>query len=211
MALNSSSYKSIGAIVGVALVAVIFVTTTIWITQREDTPDFTTAPYSEPLSGVVFEAPLEWTVGSASTNTVQIRAVHVDDIQEQTSNCSQFSSATSASIQSALSRGPNSATEAWKKEFPGLTVASVVPTQTGASALIGVDTCNPSLTKKVLTVRGQVYQNDVEVRFTLELPQEDTASQQQLKEFGAALASGTVSGSTQQQYTQFETLLSSLR
>lgn len=211
MALNTASYKSIGAIIGVALAGVIFVTATVLWTNRDTTPEVTTAPFSEPVSGLVFDAPKAWTVGTTSTSNVQIRALRLEDIQTQRSTCTQFDESVSKSIADSLGRGPHTATEAWQKEFAGLTASRSFTSTGGVPVLVGVDTCNPSLTTKLLTLRGQAYKKDIEVRFSVELEQPEETSQQALKEMATALTLGTGPLAPQNDYNQFLALMTSLR
>lgn len=209
MALNTVDTKSIALMAGIALIGTIFVVGTVMLSRTRDVP-VTSKAYSEPVSGVVFDAPTDWTVGTASTNLIQLRAVRFAELQSQKSTCSQFGESISKAIRVGLQDGPNAAAEAWRKEFPGLLETSVVTSTGGLSVLVGIDSCNPSLTQRSITFRGQLYRNDAEIRFSRELSESSELSQNDLRELARALVQGTAPRH-QGDYQFFAAMLQSIR
>lgn len=209
MALNTVDTKSIALMAGIALVGTIFVVGTVMLSRTRETP-VTSKAYSEPVSGVVFDAPADWTVGTANTNLIQLRAVRFTELQSQKSTCSQFSEAISKAIRVGLEDGPNAAGNAWQKEFPGLVETSVLTSAGGMSVLIGIDTCNPSLAKRSLTLRGQFYRNDAEIRFSREIEESSELSQNDIRELARSLVRGDATRH-QIDYQLFAGLLQSIR
>lgn len=209
MALNTAGYKSIGLILGIALVGVVFVVATVVMSRTRDVP-VTAKVYTEPVSGIVFDAPVDWAVGTASTNVVQLRAHRLSEIQAQKSTCSQFSEAISKAIRAGLENGPNASSEAWSKEYPGLAQIATLTSSGGMTLLVGIDTCNPSLNQRTLTFRGQLYRNDAEIRFSRELTEASELSQSDLGELALALTQGAAPRH-QADYGRFLSLLQSIR
>ncbi|MCA9388775.1 hypothetical protein KC644_03360 [Candidatus Berkelbacteria bacterium] len=192
MALQSTNYRSIGVLIAIATVAVIFLVgvTLVRNNQRGETTG--SIILEEPQSGLVVIVPsTTWTIGSASTNFFINRSKRIEEIQTQKGTCNNFSKSQSIAIQAALENGPNSAKEAWLQEFPGLTNI-ITPDSFGAGrTLVGIDTCNATFNRKVVTLRAQAYKNDVEIRFSKELIQKSDLSQSDLIEIANSIAGGS--------------------
>lgn len=209
MALNTVDVKSIALMAGLALVGTIFVVGSVMFSRTREAP-VTSNAYTEPVSGIVFDAPADWAVGTATTNLVQVRAVRLSEIQAQKSTCSVYSESISKAIKLGIQDGPNAALEAWRKEYPGLAQAQVLSSVGGMTVLVGIDTCNPSLSQRSITFRGQLYRNDAEIRFSREIGQSSELSQSDLQEIARALMQGAASRH-QTDYQLFVGLLQSIR
>lgn len=214
-ALGTPDSKSILLLIGVVTVGAIFIVAIALLSNRpKETAVITALPYSDPESGIVFTAPATWSVGTDSSALLKIRSVKLDTIQTQRSSCANFSSTTSKLIQLALKDNLSTAPETWRKEFPGLRHAETVQTKSGI-ALVGIDTCNTSLTRKTVILRGQTYRNNTEVRFevTLNPPtnNENTSepSSSALNAFVDDLVQGTA-GDQQATFTGFVQTLRSI-
>lgn len=212
MALSDSPVKSIGLLVGIAMIGAIFIvaTSTLRNNQSNKQVVVTSKPYSEPTSGVVFDAPAEWSVGISTGNLLIARGIRIDEIQSQRGSCSNFSKSGSSSLAQAVLNGDTDAITEWQRHLPGLVGTQLLTSNGGKTALIGIDTCAQSLNQRLLTLRGQVYQNDVEVRFSTEIKLSSSLSQAQVEEQAKALARGT-STTNQATYNQFVGMMRSLR
>ena len=210
MAITDSSSKSIGLLVGITVVGAIFVVGTALLKNRTRDVVLPTKPYSEPESGVVFEAPTEWTVGMGTSNILQVRGNRIEKIQTQRGTCSNFSQNASNKLEQTLKTKPADAVALWEQEFPGLTYATILPSQSGSPTLVGVDTCSSSVNRHILTFRGQVYHNEIEVRFTSEYVLTDELSQAQLDDVAKSLGKGS-STLRQAEFSAFRSVLSSVR
>jgi hypothetical protein len=211
MAITDSPLKSIGLLVGVVLVGTIFIVGTALLQNRPDQEVASpTKPYSEPASGVIFAAPTEWTVGSGADNILQIRGVRVQEIQTQRGTCSNFARISSQSMATNVTRGSDDALTLWAKQFPGLRETQLVAATGGGYALVGIDTCSQSLNRRLVTLRGQTYANDVEVRFSYGLDVDQSLSQAALDDLAKSLSAGT-SDTHQTEFIQFQQVLESVR
>lgn len=213
--LGTPDSKSILLLVGVVAVGAVFIIAIALLSNRpKETAVINALPYSDPESGIVFTAPATWSVGADSGAFLKIRSVKLDSIQTQRSTCTNYSTTTSKSIQLALKDNLSTASETWRKEFPGLRHAETVQTKSGV-ALLGVDTCNTTLTRKTLTLRGQTYRNNTEVRFEVTLTPptstENTSepSSSMLNAFADDLVQGT-GGVQQATFTGFVQTLRSI-
>lgn len=211
MALSDSPVKSIALLVGIALVGTIFIVATATLRNRSDKPVAATAkPYAEPTSGIVFDAPAEWSVGISTGNLLVVRGIRIDDVPTQRGSCSNFSRSGSATLQQAVLDGSAEAPAEWAKQLPGLVGVQALTSSGGKPALIGIDTCAQSLNQRLLILRGQTYQNDVEVRFSSKIKLPQTLSQSAVVAEAQALRAGTAT-SNQATYNQFVQLMQSLR
>jgi len=209
MALGTSTYKSVGIILGIAVVGVIAVVATIRFQGgTQETGD--TKPIVEETSGAVFDVPNTWTIGAASTNTVQLRVTRVNDVQSQRSTCTVFSKEISQSIATNLENNtPNEAQSAWQKQYPGLILIDPLQSASGTGVLVGIDTCNETLTNRVITLRGQLYKSNVEIRLSLDLPQNSDTSTSELRSLANSIATNQADSHTLAIYTAFKALIQS--
>ncbi len=211
MAISDSPVKSIALLVGIALIGTIFIVATATLRNRsgQEAP-ITSKPYSEPLSGIVFDAPAEWSVGMSSGNLLVVRGLRIDEIPAQRGSCASFSVSSSTSLQeSVLASSPDAVTK-WQQQLPGLIGVQLLTSSGGTPVLLGIDTCTQSLNQRLLTARGQTYRNDVEVRFSTEIPLAQSLSHADVEAQAEALAAGTAT-SNQAIYTQFAGLMKSVR
>lgn len=217
MALNDSPLKSVGIIFGVALAGIIIVIATVTITNRRSTTTSqATNPFLESRSGVVFDVPADWTVSSTPATTLEVDAVRIEDIQTQRSTCTMASASLSGSLQALLTTGSPNATDTWLQQYAGIVPGQVLkgPSNKGTPTLfsiVGVDTCNPSLTVRTLTFRGQVYKNDVEVQISHQIEQSRNLSPTELNNIAQSLIDGTAADELQTPFNQFVAALGSVR
>ncbi len=212
MALSTPSYKSVGVIIAIALVGVIVVIATVNIQNRQSGESTqTTKPFLEPDSGVVFDGPIDWTVGKTSASTLEVRTARIGDVRAQRTTCIVASNELTRSMRSLLSTGAAGATAAWQQQYPGLVTSQILKGPTTLFSIVGIDTCNPSLTVRSLTFRAQVYKNDVEVAISRQIPQSSELSPTELKGIAESLADGTAADDLQAQFNQFVDALGSVR
>ncbi|MBI4185818.1 hypothetical protein HY524_02100 [Candidatus Berkelbacteria bacterium] len=212
MALSDSPAKSIAILVGIALVGTIFIVSTALLRNRPAAPDAsTTKPYSEPESGLVFDAPKDWTVSIRSDDDLEVRGVRISQIQTQRGTCTNFSNNESSTLQRKLEVGNDDAVALWQQEFPGLVTVKELVATSGQFVLLGIDTCSLSLNRRILTLRGQGYRNDVEVRFARTIVVDDTLSQSMLDKEAKAVMNETGSGSSASDAKLFRQLMQSVR
>lgn len=212
MALRSTSYRSIGILLAIATVAVIFI---VGVTLVRNNQGANTSGgrviLEEPASGLVVIVPNEsWTIGSASTNFFINRSKRIEEIQSQRGTCNNFSKSQSVSIENSLTNGPNSAREAWLSQFPGLVNVQVIDSFGAGRVLVGIDTCNATFNRKVITLRGQAYKNDVEIRFSKEIIQEPELSQAELDQIATDIINGSA-GENSTIYNQLVGVMESAR
>jgi len=212
MALSAPSYKSIGLIIAVALVGVIIAVTSINLQNREKvTPIGTIKPFGEATSGVVFDAPQEWTVSKSNASTIIISTYRLTDISSQRSTCIDLSAEMSRSLQTSLKTGLPIATTQWQKVFPGLVASKVQKGPSTLYSLVGIDTCNQSSTVRSITFRGQTYKNNVEVQFSHIIFQDSALSQAELNQLAQTLFDGTAVADLQIPFNQFSAAMGSVR
>jgi hypothetical protein len=213
MALDTSSYKTLGIIMVIALVGVIFVV--VSITTQNKTPNTSTSdtkPFLEATSGVVVDAPTTWTVGKTTDATLTVANSRVDSVLTSQSTCSASSSNNSTALENSLLNGSVDALKQWQAQFTGLVSSQIIKTKGGMYSLIGIDTCNPSLTVRTLTFRGQAYKNDVEVQFSHIVSEtKNTKNQTDLNQLAQTLIDGTAATDLQQTFNQFRAILTSVR
>lgn len=196
----------------IALVGVIVVIATVSIQNRNPSETTqTTKPFIEPDSGIVFDGPLDWTVGRSSSNTLTLRTVRVGDVSAQRSTCIVASNELTRTMRTQLATGATGAIASWQQQYPGMVTSQILKGPTTLFAIVGVDTCNPSLTVRSLTFRAQAYKNDVEVSLSREIPQQSELSPTELKDIAQSLADGTAADELQQQFNQFVTALGTVR
>lgn len=211
MAITDSPLKSIGLLIGVVLVGTIFIVGTALLQNRPSQEvTLPTKPYSEPTSGVIFQAPTEWTVGSGADNILQIRGLRIEALQTQRGTCTNFARISSQSLATTVTRGSDDALTLWGKQFPGLKEVELVATAGSGAALVGIDTCSQSLNRRLVTFRGQAYANDVEVRFSYALDVDQSLSQAALDGLARSLVAGT-SDTHQTEFIQFRQVMESVR
>lgn len=170
MALEERSFKAIGIILGVGIVlALIFVGLAL-LNSRPKKEEVTFNNFIDQESGLVFSAPVGWTIGKTKEMTVRLTVRHVDLVDTQKSQCADFSSDTSSQINRLLKKGEaKRALELWKTQYPGLEVFDAYKTVNGMTVLAGIDICNETLVNRQLFFRGQAYMNNLEVKFIREL------------------------------------------
>lgn len=201
----------------IALVGIIIVIATVNLQNRNNTPgESSTTPFIQEESGVVFVAPVDWTVGKTSDKTLEVHGTRISDIRTQRTTCSMASADLSNSLQGLLATGSADATTKWLEQFPGIVPGQVLKGPTVEKeptlfSIVGVDTCNPSLTVRMLTFRGQVYKNDVEVQISHQIEQGKNLSSTELRNIAQSLIDGTAADELQAPFNQFVTVLGSVR
>ena len=214
MALSTPSYKSVGLIIAVALVGVVVAITTINLQNRQKaTPIGTTKPFSEATSGIIFDAPQEWTVSKTTASTLVMNTYRLSEVPSQRSTCADLSANISSSIQSSLKTGSVQATAQWQKEFPGLVASKLLksPAPSTLYALVGIDTCNQSLNVRSITFRGQAYKNNVEVQLSHIIFEDSSINPTELNQLAQSLFDGTATADLQKPFNQFVAALGSVR
>lgn len=195
MALGTPDTKSILILMGAVTVGAVFIIGAALFSTREKEVTYTTAQYQESDSGIIFYAPVEWTVGKSTENFLRIKPTSISNVQTQRSTCTNFSQTTSKAIQTALKNTSSEATTQWKKEYPGLRFSESVQATSG-TVLVGIDTCSATLASKTITLRGQAYKNNIEVRFEASVAvdtvnEEETVTNSARTALADALASNT--------------------
>jgi hypothetical protein len=212
MALSTPSYKSVGLIIAVALVGVIVVVATISLQNRQKiVPLGSTKSFSEATSGIVLDAPQDWTIGKTSASTIETHTYRLENLPTERSTCSALSAELSQTIQKSLKTGSAEASVQWQKEFPGLISSQILKGPTTLYSLVGIDTCNPSFNVRSITFRGQAYKNSVEVQFSHIIFEDSALSQTELNQVAQSLIEGKASADLQQPFNQFVTALGSVR
>ena len=212
MALSAPAFKSVGLIIAVAFVGVIVVFATVASKNRTKTAtDSSTKPFLEPTSGVVFDGLQSWTIGSTSESSIQTHAYRLASVPTQRTACSELSPELSKSLQTSLKTGLAQATTQWQQEFPGLVATQILKGPATLYALVGIDTCNLSLTVRSITFRGQAYKNNVELQLSQTIEQDSALNPTELSQLAQDLADGTAIADVQQQFNQFVTALGSVR
>lgn len=210
MAITDSTTKSIVLLLGITLVGAIFVVGTAVFSNQKETVEFTSRPYSEPESGLVFDAPLDWKVGMGTSNLLQVRGFRVEKISSQRDTCSNVSEAVSSDVERALTSSQQTAVEAWRVQFPGLAYAATTNGRGGEPVLVGVDSCSPSFNRQLLTFRGQTYRDEIEIRFAMEFVLEEELTQAQIDQLAKDLGAGRATD-YQAEFNAFRSVLESSR
>ncbi len=196
----------------IALSGVIVVVATVLAQNRQNKPVTTgTKSFIEPTSGIAMDAPTSWTIGSASTNMLISTTYRVGSIPSQRTSCTQFSPERSKTIQQSLASGDAAAQASWQLEFPGLNTSQILKGPKTLFSLVGIDTCNESLTVRTITLRGQAYKNNVELQLTHVIPVDDSLSVTDVNQLAQSLADGTADPTDQTVFNQFVTVLGSVR
>lgn len=207
MAFQDSTTKSIGIILGVGLLAVVFIAITALTANRQEKVDYTV--FQEELSKLIFNAPLNWTVGKSESSKVQTTSQFISTIRSQSSQCSVTSPQVSGDLRSAMQQSRADAVAAWQKQYPGIVEAELYNSSGGFRALAGVDICEPVLVRKTMYIRGVVFSDSIEIQFTMRYPQDSSLTQSQMRE----LANSVVRGQADQasnDWEQFKVLLGSI-
>lgn len=208
MALETTTYKSVGLILAIALVGVIIIVATISLQNRRPSED-AAAPLIEPESGLVFDSPSSWTVGTANTNTLRLRPLRISQIQTQKTSCLSLSTSLSKSIEESIEK--SSVIEQWHAEFPGLVASRRIDSGNGTHGLVGIDTCDPILTRRTMTLRAQFYKSGVELQFARELPQSGALSTTELRDLARDVFEGRGPDDLAQEFSTFTNVLNSIR
>lgn len=213
MALEAPAFKSVGLIIAVALVGVIVVFATVASKNRTKTvSDTSTKPFLESTSGIVLDLPQNWTISTQGSSTVNVRTYRIGDVPTQRSSCSELSPDTSKSLLTSLKTGSSQAIAQWQKEFPGLVSSQVLKGPGTLYSVVGIDTCNPSLTVRSITFRGQVYKNNVELQLSHVAEQDSEINPTELNQLAQSLNEGTSTNKElQTMFNQFVTALGSVR
>jgi len=214
MAFSAPAYKSVGLILAVALVGVIVIVATISLQNRQKAPPVgSKKTFSEATSGIVLDAPQDWTIGKTSASTIETHTYRIAEITSQRSTCADLSADTSRSLQTSLKTGLQTTTAQWQKEFPGLVASKVLkaPAPSQLYALVGVDTCNQSSTVRSITFRGQAYKNNVEVQFSHIIFQDSALNPTELNQLAQSLFDGTAIADIQIPFNQFAAAMGSVR
>ncbi|MBI2590245.1 hypothetical protein HYW32_04500 [Candidatus Berkelbacteria bacterium] len=211
MALRTANYQSIGLLIGLATIGVIIIVGTVLFRGRSNQKqELPTKPFAEKESGLVFDAPTTWSVGSSESSTLRVQGARISKIQNQKSTCFNLSESASKILSTNLGKKSDQVIKDWKTEFPGLIAIKLQTSPRAVPYVFGIDTCSSSLNRRPITFRGQAYKNNVEVRFSQELSLDTNLSQSDLDTLARDLAKGSAT-THQEQFDEFVSALNSLR
>lgn len=207
MAFQDNTTKSIGLILGIGLVAVIFIIVTALTSNSQKKVDYKI--FQEEISKITFNAPQNWSVGKSETSKLQTTSQFISTIRPQSSQCSITSSQISEGVKTAMQGSSSDALNAWKSQYPGIVEAQLYKSTGGLRVLGGIDICEPVLVRKAMYFRGIVYSNNIEVQFTMRYSLDSNLTQSQLRELANNVVKGRADQS--QEWDQFSVMLNSVR
>lgn len=205
--MEDNSKKSIYIILGVGVIAVLFIIVTVLVQNRSEKVESTA--FQDNLAGLVFNAPLTWSVGKSESSKVQTISQFTQNIRQQSSQCSKTGSSVSSTLKAAMQGSKTAAANAFKEMYPGLVDAELM----GAGnfrILAGIDICDPVFVRNTIYFRGIVFNNNAQLEFVMRYSQSSDLSQAQLRDLARKILQNE-EPAYQNDWQQFKVMLSSVK
>ncbi len=205
--MEDNSRKSIFMILGIGIAAVLFIVVTVLIQNRSEKVE--NAAFQDNIVGVVFNAPLAWSVGKSETQKVQTISQFTQTIREQSSQCSKTGPAMSNKLKVAMQGSKAQAVNVFKEMYPGLVDAELM--SSGALRMLsGIDICDPVFVRNTIYFRGIVFNNNAQLEFVMRYPQSSNLSQSELRDLARKILQNEAS-EYQSDWQQFKIMLGSVK
>lgn len=205
--MEDNSKKSIYIILGVGVIAVIFIIVTVLVQNRSEKVE--SAAFQDSLASLVFNAPLTWSVGKSESSKVQTISQFTQSIRQQSSQCSKTGPGVSNTLKAAMQGSRAEATSVFKEMYPGLVDAELMSSG-NFRVLSGIDICDPVFVRNTIYFRGIVFNNNAQLEFVMRYSQSSDLSQAQLRDLARRILQNE-EPTYQSDWHQFKAMLSSVK